>query len=419
MEAQQIRREPKYQKWVIVVLSALMVSLVLGFCNSPKSLYVQPVTEALGISRSMYSITDSCRFAATAIVNLFFGALVARFGPRKLIAAGFVCAVSALLLFSVANNVWVFYVGGVLLGLAIAWTTTTIVGYVVNIWCSERKGTIMGAILATSGLGAVIGTQTLAPIINSPDDPFAYRNAYRLAAVILTVVGVVVVTFFRNYPAGHVPTKAEKKNEEQEESEAYGRLLRRVEFWAALLCVFIGGLVLQGIQGVAVPHLRDVGLEAEFGATVLSCQSLMLVVTKFSTGWFFDKKGLRFASTMCMTAAVITVLILIPVTASQTGRLLALVFSVVSAAALPIETVMLPIYAQGLFGQKAYHKALGIFVSAKEVGYATGGPLLNLCYDLTGDYRIGFFCAAALMVGALVLMQWVISRTEREKEGQK
>ena len=44
MEAQQIRREPKYQKWVIVVLSALMVSLVLGFCNSPKSLYVQPVT---------------------------------------------------------------------------------------------------------------------------------------------------------------------------------------------------------------------------------------------------------------------------------------------------------------------------------------------------------------------------------------
>lgn len=413
MEEQQLRRQRAYQKWIIVVLSALMVSLVLGYCNAPRSLYVQPVTQALGITRSVYAITDSCRFVSTAIVNLFFGALVARFGPRKLIAAGFVCAVSALLLFSVANNVWVFYVGGVLLGLAIAWTTTTIVGYVVNIWCSERKGTIMGAILATSGLGAVIGTQTLAPIINSPDGPFAYRNAYRLAALILTVVGIIVVTFFRNYPAGHVLTKAEKKNEEQVEDEAYSQILRRAEFWAALACVFIGGLVLQGIQGVAVPHLRDVGMTADFSATVLSVQSLMLVVTKFSTGWFFDKRGLRFASTMCMTAAVITVLILLPITDSPMGRILALTFAVFSAAALPIETVMLPVYAQGLFGQKAYHKVLGIFVSAKEVGYATGGPLLNLCYDFTGDYRIGFFCAAVLMAGALIAMQWVIKRTEK------
>lgn len=414
METQQLRREPACQKWIIVVLSALMVCLVLGLCNSPKSLYVQPVTEALGISRSMYSITDSCRFAATAIVNLFFGTLVVRFGPRKLIAAGFVCAVSALLLFSVAESVWIFYVGGVLLGLAIAWTTTTMVGYVVNIWCKERKGTIMGAVLACSGIGAVIGTQTLSPIINRTGDAFAYRDAYRLAALILAVVGIVVVLLFRNHPAGHVPTKAEAKKETQEEAVAYAQLLRRVDFWAALACVFIGGLTLQGIQGVAVPHLRDVGMEASFGATVLSCQSIMLVLTKFSTGWIYDKWGLRITSLLCMSTAVVTVLILIPVTDSAMGRVLALSFAVISAMALPIETVMLPIYAQGLFGQKAYNKTLGIFVSAKEVGYATGGPLMNLCYDLTGDYRIAFLGAGVLMAAALVAMQVIITRTQKQ-----
>ena len=410
-----IKPKSNVRMWTIIVLSALMVCLVLGFCNSPKSLYVQPVTNALGITRSAYSITDSCRFAATAIVNLFFGVLVSKFGPRKLIAAGFACAISALLLFSVAESVWVFYVGGVLLGLGIAWTTTTMVGYVVNIWCRERKGTIMGAILASSGIGAVIGTQTLSPIINREGDLFAYRDAYRLAALVLLAAAVVVVTLYRDHPAGYVPAAAEKKKEAQDGEEAYAQLLRRPEFWMALLCVFIGGLVLQGIQGVAVPHLRDVGLDAEFGALVLSCQSLMLVVTKFSTGWFFDKRGLRFTSNLCMTAAVVTVLILIPVTASPMGKVLALAFAVISAAALPIETVMLPIYAQGLFGQKSYHKVLGIFVSAKEVGYATGGPLMNLCYDLTGDYRIAFFCAAVLMAAGLAAMQWVIRRAEKEK----
>lgn len=412
MEQKETSRKQSVQMWAIIVLSGLMVCLVLGLCNAPKSLYVQPVTQALGISRSAYSITDSCRFAATAVMNLFFGVLVARFGPRKLIAAGFACAVTALVLFSVAENVWVFYAGGVLLGLGIAWTTTTMVGYVVNLWCRERKGTIMGAVLASSGVGAVIGTQLLAPIINREGDVFAYRDAYRLAAVILLAAGIVVVALYRDRPAGGEAVSTGKK---KAADEADPRLLRRVEFWAALGCVFIGGMVLQGIQGVAVPHLQDVGLSADFGATVLSCQAVVLVVTKFSTGWLFDKKGLRFTSALCMTAAVLTVAVLVPVSASATGKVLALTFAVISAAALPIETVMLPIYAQGLFGQKSYHKALGIFVAAKDIGYATGGPVMNLCYDLTGDYRIAFLGAGVLMAAALVTMEWVIRRTAKRK----
>jgi predicted MFS family arabinose efflux permease len=231
--------------------------------------------------------------------------------------------------------------------------------------------------------------------------------------VILLAVGIVVVALYRDRPAGEATVvPAAKKNKTADGADP--QLLRRVEFWAALACVFIGGMVLQGIQGVAVPHLRDVGLSADFGATVLSCQAVVLVATKFSTGWLFDKRGLRFTSTLCMTAAVLTVLVLLPVTASSVGKVLALSFAAISAVALPIETVMLPIYAQGLFGQKSYHKALGIFVAAKDAGYAAGGPVMNLCYDLTGDYRLAFLGAGVLMAAALVTMEWVIRRTAKQ-----
>ena len=188
MEQQtDLRRRPDWQTWLIAILSGLMVCLVLGFCNAPKSLYVQPVTQALGISRSVYAINDSCRFVATAVVNLFFGSLVSRFGPRKLIAAGFACLVSAMVLYSVAEHILLFYAGGALLGLGIAWTTTTMVGYVVNLWWSERKGTVMGAVLASSGIGAAIGTQILSPIITREGDLFAYRGGYRVAALVMVM----------------------------------------------------------------------------------------------------------------------------------------------------------------------------------------------------------------------------------------
>jgi hypothetical protein len=59
MEQNGISRKQNIQMWTIIILSGLMVCLVLGLCNAPKSLYVKPVTQALGISRSAYSITDS------------------------------------------------------------------------------------------------------------------------------------------------------------------------------------------------------------------------------------------------------------------------------------------------------------------------------------------------------------------------
>ncbi|MFA7636462.1 MAG: MFS transporter, partial [Monoglobales bacterium] len=104
-------------KWVMVGLCFLMVFTVLGFCSSSGSIYISPITEALGISRSAYSINSSFRFIATAIINIFFGTLIAKFGAKKLIGAGFVCLIISSMIYSFASNVFVFYVGGVFLGL--------------------------------------------------------------------------------------------------------------------------------------------------------------------------------------------------------------------------------------------------------------------------------------------------------------
>lgn len=102
--------------WVIIAISALMVCVVLGFCSSSKSLYIKAITDALEIPRSAFFINDSCRYIATSIVNLFFGYLIGKFGAKKLIGAGFLCLIASCLIYSLATNIFVFYIGGVLLG---------------------------------------------------------------------------------------------------------------------------------------------------------------------------------------------------------------------------------------------------------------------------------------------------------------
>ena len=90
-------------KWVIVVCSFLMVFSTLGFCSSPKGLFLNAITEALSIKRSLFSINDSVRYISTSLVNLAFGLLISKFGARTLVGAGFVSLIISMSLYSVAE----------------------------------------------------------------------------------------------------------------------------------------------------------------------------------------------------------------------------------------------------------------------------------------------------------------------------
>ncbi len=404
-------------KWVIAAVSFLAVFTALGFCSSSKSLYIKAITDALGISRSAFSINDSCRFITTSIINLFFGALFARFGTKKLMSAGFVCLIISTFLYSIGTNVFVFYLGGIFLGLGMSWTTTTMVGVVISKWFTENRGAVMGAVLASNGLGAALAIQIISPIINS--STFGYRNAYRLVMVILLVVGILVAIFIKDKPAEDgAPAGGHKKAKHGQQwvGIEFSAAAKRVYFYAALFCIFITGMLLQGISGIATPLMEDVGLADGYVALVLSLHSVALTVFKFAVGFFYDKKGLRITSNLCFITAIVVMFLLANVTNSPTGKVFAMIYGIFSSLALPLETIMLPIYAADLFGEKSYAKILGIIASVNTAGYAVGAPLMNLCYDLTGKYNIAIYIACALMAVATVVMQFVISTAHKEKK---
>ncbi len=407
-------------KWVIVALSFLMVMICLGFCSSTKSLYIAPITEALGIKRGIFSINDSVRYVTTAVINVFFGALIGRFGAKKLICAGCVCLILSQLLYSVAEHVVVFYLGGVFLGLGLSWTTTTMVGAIVNKWCKEKKGTIMGAVLAANGLGAAAAIQILTPVIEA--SAFGFRNAYRLVALIIAVVCVVLMIFFRDAPSdgsasGDVHPKKKSRGREWA-GIAYQDAVKMPYFYCALICIFLTGLILQSVSGVSAAHMRDSGLDATYISTVLSLHSLALTGFKFLTGVLYDKFGLRTTVNLCSITAAVVMILLMMVTDSLVGKIFAMIYGIFSSLALPLETILIPIYAGDLFGQKSFDQILGIFVSVNTAGYAIGAPMINLIFDHCGSYNPGFLICAVLMVAVIVAMQFIISTAHKYQKQQ-
>lgn len=407
-------------KWVIVVISFLLIFTGLGFCSSNAGLYTKAITDALGISRSSYSLVTSIRFICNAVANVFFGYLVLKFGPKKLIVAGVLGLIAAVLTYSFATNIFVFYLGGAFLGCGFSFAGTTMISSVVNRWFDKNKGTVMGVILSANGIGGAVAAQIVTPIIYEEGNPFGYRNAYRLVACILAVLLLLVIFFFKEEPKDYDGDRTVHKKKKMRGREwvgiEYSKLKKMPYYYLALVCIFLTGFVLHGIGAAATVQMQDVGLSAAYVATVLSVHSLVLTVSKFLTGFMYDKKGIKFTMTVCSISSIISIVAAALVTDSLEGKILAMIYGVMSSVALPLETIMLPIYVGDLFGQKSFDKVLGLICSFNVAGYAVASPCINLVYDLCGTYIPALVGCAFIMLFVLVTMYIVIMKAYKVRD---
>ena len=406
-------------KWVIALACFLLGFFGLGFCSGNKGLYLSAITEALQIPRSLFSLNDTVRYVTNTIVNIFFATLLNKLGVRKMVAAGVLSLIAQCLLAATATNVWGFYLSGVFLGIGLSLCTTTMISFIIRRWHKENTGKVLGFVLAANGAGAAAATQVVSPIIYQEGNPFGYRNAYFLMAAILVVMGLIVVPLLREQPAcsetaGAQVKKSPKSRDWPGEDWEYVR--KKPIFYLAAVCIFLTGMCLQGLVGINAAHMRDSGLEADYVATVVSIASLALAGSKFLAGFSYDRFGMRVTMTICDLAAVFATLLLSLVGVTALGRASAFGYAVVSALALPLETIMVSLFASELFGNRAFPHTMSIFSAVNTAGFAMSAPLANWCFDSFGSYVPIILAYCAIMAVVLVSFQFILTIAHRDRK---
>ena len=402
-------------RWIVVAACFLIAFTGLGFCSGTKSLYLAPITEATGLKRSVFSLSDSCRYVTTAIVNLFFGAHLARYGARRLLAAGYLCLIAFTAIYATASAAWAFCLGGVCLGMGLSWMGTAMIGHVISAWFRENRGTVMGVALAANGAGSALAAQIVSPIINRPGDAFGYRKAYLLTAVLLAAIGAVILLVFREYPSGGKPAPASRSRRPSQSWSGISaqEAFHSGYFFAAVLCVLLTGMCLQSVNGIGAAHMQDVGLDSAFIAGVVSLHSVTLSLAKMLVGYLHDRIFLRRTLTLCCLLSVVSVVLLMCV--APGAEWVAMVYGPMMSLALPLETIILPLLAADLFGERRFERLMGILISASTTGFALGAPLSNLCFDLTGSYRLMLIIAALIMAGVTLAYQLILPAAWRKR----
>ncbi|MBQ9973783.1 MAG: MFS transporter [Oscillospiraceae bacterium] len=413
-------KQSKYYVLIVVAVCFLVEFLALGFCSGTKKLFLGPITEALGFERSLFGFNDTCRYVFTALLALFFGPLISRFGTKKLLAAGFLSLILSTTCYAVANNIYVFYIGGCLLGIGMGLTTSTMITSIIRAWCKgPHTGKILGLVLGANGIGGATATMILSPIIAS--STFGYRTAYLVIIPLLVIVGMLAVIFLDDPAEGGVKVQKKKGRGNNWVGLDYSVARRKAFFYAALFGVFLTGMMLQGASGIDKAHMSDVGISEAYITGIISMGALILTCAKFLTGACYDKFCLRVTLLLCDMIAVVAMVTLAAAGPSPSGMTYALIHCVCSPLSLPLETVMLSLITNDMFGDASFNKVLGIVTAVNYAGFAVCSPLVNLCYDVFGTYVPVLYAFAVMMLVVAVVFQFAITsahKTRRAVEAQ-
>lgn len=413
-------------KWVVLVVCFFMVFVCLGFCSSTKSLYLGAITEYLKIPRSLFSINDTCRFVSSAIINLFFGTLIYKHGVRKMAAVGFLALIGTTLINAFATSIYLFYVGGVLLGIGVTFTSTTMTSTVIRRWFDKDIGKYTGIVFAANGVGGALAGQILDPIINN-EYGFSllghhfqgYQASYLLVAVLLVAFGTAVVFLLRVPKNTPLPTAPASKKRSARGSTWVGvdfaTAKRSPYLYITILVVFLTGFSLQGVYGTYKVHMTDIGMDKTYITNIFSFFSLTLTVSKILVGIIYDRLNLRRVMIICQGAAIAAFIILATLTTDALGNVMAIVFALLFALALPLETLVVPLIANDLFGNKDYDKILGLLIAANYTGCALSGPFINIFADVGLGYMPGLLILSGIMATALLIMQFAINKAWKKK----
>ena len=413
----RLERKQSEYPWMTIICCFLMVCMALGFCSSPKQLFLKATTEALKIDRTLYSFNTTFRYGALAVMNLVFATLVYKVRTRILVGIGFICLVASNLCYAMADDVILIYVGGTLLGVGMCFTANTMANYIITARCKKNTGTILGFVMASNGLGGAVAIQLIGRIIDdNPTQVFAYRNAYYLVAIILAVVGAFVVTFLKDEKTATPVVKKTKKARGQSwDGITYAEGKKKSYFLPTAICLFLTGFVLSGINGISVTHAKDVGVDPTFVNNIWSVHSLALMCSKFLVGFMYDRKGLRTCLLICQGTALVVLSSLALVNPSPFGMAMWAIYAVFSSLALPLETIGVSLVIGDVFGNKEFGKYLGLMSALNSVGFAVGDPVMNLVNTVFHSYTIAIWIAVGIVAVVLVSFKFILNVAHKDR----
>ena len=300
--------EARFVPRVLVIVLCTTLQICFG------TVYAWSFFQSLLVNRLGWSFTETAAAFSIAIFSLgmsaaWAGAMLPRLGPRKLALLGSVMFSGGYLVAGVSLHldlIWLFYLGyGVIGGAGIGLGYVTPVATVAK-WFPDRKGLATGIVVMGFGVGALLLSKVLAPILilaTKGDLPLLFAWLGIVFACVLIPSSLALSNppeaGGAAMPAGTAPVDGSPVDADEPDSvEACLRSREFTVMWLVFFFNIAAGIsiisfqspLLQEVWGLADPSVEPETL-AEYGATLIAVSSLCNGAGRLLWGLLSDRIG--------------------------------------------------------------------------------------------------------------------------------
>lgn len=375
----------------------MLAFIYLGLGNITQNLYIVPVTEQFGFSRSEFSLISSIISAVGIIGNLTYNMVYERFGIKFIVSSGTLFFALAYFSYYKAASLTVFYIGAVFLGIGIVYCATLTFSILVNKWFTEKRGLILGIIFAGSGLGGSVFSPLVARIITN----YGFSSSYLAVSIILFILFVPISLMIKEPDEVFEESEIEQKDNIMSTKTPLRDLLKKPHIMSSMICLFFMGFLLAPLLSITPAHMTDRNFNYIFASKISGAIMLVLAFSKVLLGVVNDRFGIKISMSIGLITFILSALLLL----FMNNEVIAWLYSLSYGTSFATLSVLLPLFILAVAGEEDYTAIIGIGISLMSAGVAVGTPALNISYDLMGSYDLALAIFAVLgLVNYLLTM---------------
>lgn len=387
--------------WVILAVAAIGM-----FASGPGqshifSVFITPISEDLGISRTSVSSAYAGATLVAAFGLPYVGRLVDRFGVRRVVLAVAVLFGAAAIAFGRVTDVVLLALGFAALRFLGQGSLMLSSANLVAQWFSRKRGFA----LSLMALGFSASMAVHPALAQWLIDQVGWRDAWLWLGVITWALLIpVILIFVQNKPedlglapdgiredGSDAPTRAVHR---ADVGLTVNQALRTPAFWIIALSFATFSMLVTGLFFHQVAIYANRGISPQVASWLFSISAVTMVLAMPVFGRMLDRfptKPMFAAALLTMTAALLA-LVLVEDVPSAIGY--AIVFGINNAAVHTHISYLWPHY----FGRRYLGSIQGTAQTIAVVGASIGPIPLGAAFDLFGSYRGALLLLSVLPV---------------------
>jgi len=387
--------------WWITAAAFLNLFFVVGIVYYGFPVFYPSLVESLGFTRAQLTQGFLYGFVAVAVVFGFgAGALIDRFGPRRVIRIGVPFVGLALVGMGWMSHLWQYYLLCIAEVIGYALTGPIPNQVLVSYWFRAKRGRAMGYAYFGLGLGGAV-----APLlIYWLTQRFGWRHAFVIIGVLgLAVLFPVAQWVTRSSPGemGLLPDGSTDPVAETAVARAPSvgvqDAVRSANFWLILA----GATLTIGAVGTVTQHiilfLKDQQFSTTQATRLWSGSLFSSLAGRLIVGYYAD----RYSKKNVMALFYLLLALSIPLLFLAPSRVALWAFALVFGFAMGADYMLIPLVTAECFGLAALGKLLALIIMGYSLGQWFAPWLAGKIFDTYHSYDLAWsIMTAAGLIGA-------------------